>query len=374
MKKILVVLSILGVALGVYVVVKLPKATKRMANIPDSSNKTSKAQPLQSIPAISVFAKNLEVPWAIVFLPGNSLLVTERRGQVRLIDKNGHLSEPLLVLSDVKQVGEGGLHGITIHPNFSENKYIYTYYTYSAKDNKSYNKVVRYKFDNEKFFDAKIIVRDIPGSVFHDGGRIKFGPDGFLYITTGDAQEPSLSQDRNSLAGKILRVNRDGDPAPGNPFGTLIYSYGHRNPQGLSWDERGRLWETEHGAQATDELNLIAAGQNYGWPTIRGDEKRTGMETPIINSGSETWAPAGAAYLEGSIFFGGLKGEALFEYRVKENKLVKYLKGKLGRIRDVVLGPDGMLYIATSNRDGRGVPGSEDDKIFRINPKKLSEL
>ncbi len=345
-----------------------------MANIPDSSNKTSKAQPLQSIPAISVFAKNLEVPWAIVFLPGNSLLVTERRGQVRLIDKNGHLSEPLLVLSDVKQVGEGGLHGITIHPNFSENKYIYTYYTYSAKDNKSYNKVVRYKFDNEKFFDAKIIVRDIPGSVFHDGGRIKFGPDGFLYITTGDAQEPSLSQDRNSLAGKILRVNRDGDPAPGNPFGTLIYSYGHRNPQGLSWDERGRLWETEHGAQATDELNLIAAGQNYGWPTIRGDEKRTGMETPIINSGSETWAPAGAAYLEGSIFFGGLKGEALFEYRVKENKLVKYLKGKLGRIRDVVLGPDGMLYIATSNRDGRGVPGSEDDKIFRINPKKLSEL
>ena len=202
--------------------------------------------------------------------------------------------------------------------------------------------------------EDKIIVDRIPGAPNHDGGRIKFGPDNFLYITTGDAQEPSLAQDRNSLAGKILRVTRDGDPVPDNLFGTRIYSYGHRNPQGITWDNQGRLWETEHGSSATDELNLITPGKNYGWPEIRGDQTRAGMVSPVIQSGSQTWAPGGVAFLNGSIFFAGLRGSALYEYKINEKRLVEHFKNEYGRLRDVVVGPDNMLYVTTSNRDGRG--------------------
>ena len=194
-----------------------------------------------------------------------------------------------------------------------------------------------------------------------------------MYITTGDAQNPSLSQNKNSLAGKLLRVTDEGKPAPNNPFNNLVYSYGHRNPQGITWDEDRRLWEVEHGQSATDEINLIEIGKNYGWPGIRGDQKKQGMENPILHSGSDTWAPSGAGYLDGSIFFAGLRGQTLYEGTIngKGVTLTGHLKGELGRIRDVVVGPDNMLYITTSNRDGRGIPDAEDDKIIRVNPNKL---
>jgi glucose/arabinose dehydrogenase len=186
--------------------------------------------------------------------------------------------------------------------------------------------------------------------------------------------EPSLSQDKTSLAGKILRVTRDGEPAPGNPFGTRIYSYGHRNPQGIVWDDLGRLWATEHGPSARDELNLIEAGANYGWPETTGTDTRVGIRSPIIQSGQSTWAPAGAEYLDNSIFFAGLRGSALYEYDISANELTVHLEDNFGRIRDVVLGPDGFLYVATSNRDGRGIPTAEDDRILKINPLKLGEI
>ena len=325
-------------------------------------------------PRLTTVADNLEVPWALVFLPNRSILFTERAGRVRFIDKTGEINPtPVAVIDDVLAKGEGGLMGIAIHPDFSKNNSVYLYYTYSFNRNETLNRVVRFKFEDNRLSDKTIIVDAIPGAFFHNGGRIKFGPDGFLYITTGDSQNPSLAQNKNSLAGKILRVDEDGKPAKGNPFGDLIYSYGHRNPQGITWDKDNKLWETEHGASTLDELNIIEKGKNYGWPIITGDGRQEGLENSIINSGSDTWAPAGAAFINNSIYFGGLRSQTLYEAVIDGNKVTlrKYLKGELGRIREVIVGPDNLLYITTSNRDGRGIPDTTDDKIVRINPSKL---
>src|SRR3989344_5760077 len=335
-------------------------------------------KPFTSASKISVLASSLEVPWAIGFLPDRTILVTERAGTLRFIDKNGQLApSPVAIIDDVRQIGEGGLLGIAIHPKFQDNQYIYLYYTYSSNGVNTLNRVVRYKFDGTSLGDEKIIVDAIPGAVFHDGGRIKFGPDGFLYITTGDARDPSLSQNRGSLAGKILRVTDDGAVAKGNPFGTFVYSLGHRNPQGITWDDQNNLWETEHGPSGEkglcchDEINLVESGENYGWPEIVGTESRTNLISPILESDNDTWAPSGAAFLNGSIFFAGLRGTALYEYRINDKKLVTHFKGEFGRIREVIVGPDGFLYLTTSNKDGRGTPAKMDDRIIRINPQKL---
>lgn len=335
----------------------------------------------KNAPRLATVASNLEVPWALVFLPASpqggpdkSILFTERVGRVRLIDAMGKLlPDPIATIDDVKQSGEGGLLGIAIHPNFSTNHFVYLYYTYGTNGDETLNRVVRFKFENNTLSNKTIIVDKIPGALFHDGGRIKFGPDGFLYITAGDSQNPSLAQNTKSLAGKILRVTDEGKPAPGNPFKSEVYSYGHRNPQGLAWDENGRLWETEHGASALDEINIIEKGKNYGWPEIAGNQTKKGMETPIINSGSDTWAPSGAAYLKGSIFFGGLRGQALYQAVINGNSVAvkEFLKGEVGRVREVVVGPDNLLYITTNNRDGRGIPDDDDDEIIRVNPQKL---
>lgn len=326
---------------------------------------------------VSIVAANLEIPWGLAFLPDGELLFTQRPGELKMLDRNGNLAT-ITKIEEVKHVGEGGLLGIAVHPDFEKNKYIYLYYTYASNQNNTLNRVARYKLENNKLADEKIIVDVIPGAVNHNGGRIKFGPDNFLYITTGDAQNPSLAQDISSLAGKILRTTDSGKPAPDNPFDNLVYSYGHRNPQGIAWDDKGRLWATEHGRSGIlsglDELNLIKKGSNYGWPIIQGDEQKENMQTPLLHSGVDTWAPAGAATFADSIFFAGLRGQALYQAILKENGppvLKEYLKGELGRIRDIVLGPDKALYITTSNRDGRGYPQKDDDKIIKIIPDNL---
>lgn len=332
----------------------------------------------QEIPAESVIAKNLDVPWAIAFLPDGHMLVTERPGNIVLVTSDGNKQIVGHISADQKKDGEGGLLGIALHPQFTNNHYVYFYYTYKSSGSETLNRVVRMKFENNSFSHGEIIVDKIPGALYHNGGRIKFGLDNYLYITTGDSQVSSLAQDTNSLAGKILRITDLGKPASGNPFNNLVYSYGHRNPQGIAWDNAGNLWATEHGRSnptGFDELNFILPGKNYGWPTIQGDEKKNGMETPKINSGpTTTWAPSGMAIIGNSVFFAGLKGQALYEAVVNGNKvteLKKHFTETYGRLREVVVGPDGMLYITTSNRDGRGTPNTDDDKIIRINPNKL---
>lgn len=335
---------------------------------------TNTAQKNQDEAALSIFAKNLEVPWGIQFLLDGQMLVTERPGRVRLIDKDGNMSPDPAAMISVNAKGEGGLLGITIDPDFSINQNVYLYYTFAENDGKTLNRVVRYRFEQNKLTEEKIIIDNIPGSSLHNGGRIKFGPDGMLYATTGDARNPSLSQSINSLAGKILRVDREGNIPNDNPFKNHVWTYGHRNPQGLAWDRNGNLWATEHGQSNHDEINKIEKGKNYGWPIIQGLEKENGMETPQIESGNDTWAPAGLAFIGDSLFFGGLRGMALFQFVLSEQEIKRYLESKIGRIRDVVAGPDGMLYLTTSNRDGRGVAQNDDDKILRVNPNKLSEL
>lgn len=338
-----------------------------------SVNKSLQTEQLsrENSEAVSVIAEGLDTPWAIAFLPDWSMLVTEKAGRVRLVDQNGKLNQtPVAELSSVKEIGEGGLLGIALHPDFGSNNLVYFYYTYSGSGENTQNRVVAMVYKDKKLTGEKIIVDNIPGATNHNGGRIKFGPDGNLYIGTGDAQEPSRAQDKQSLAGKILRVGDDGQAA--------VFSWGHRNVQGLAWDDTGSLWATEHGRSGIqsglDELNLIEEGKNYGWPEIQGDETRDGMETAKRNSGSTTWAPSGMAYVGSSLFFSGLRGQALYEAVIEDNQVVdfhEHLSGQSGRIREVIVGPDKMLYITTSNRDGRGNPVSNDDKIIKLDLSKL---
>ncbi len=321
--------------------------------------------------AREIVADNLQIPWEVVFLPDRDLLVTERPGTLKRIGKEGRV----YVIEGVRHIGEGGLLGMALHPQFSENRLVYLYLTTNI-GNGLENRVERYRFEGDHLSEKTTIINNIPGAAYHDGGRIAFGPDGHFYITTGDAGSPNLAQDINSLAGKILRLKDDGSIPSDNPFGNAVYSYGHRNSQGLAWDNKGRLWATEHGRSGVlsglDELNLIEKGKNYGWPTIQGNETRIGMESPIVQSGPyETWAPAGIAFWGNSLFFGGLRGESLYEAKIfGGNKVVlkAHFRQEFGRIRAIVLGPDQNLYITTSNTDGRGNPKPNDDKIIRVNP------
>ncbi|MFP4654962.1 MAG: PQQ-dependent sugar dehydrogenase [Methanohalobium sp.] len=309
-------------------------------------------------------------------MPDGSIIFTERPRKIRIVDVDkGLLQEPLLAIDEVVHRGEGGLLGITLHPDYSSNHWVYVYYTYQNGGG-LVNKVVRFEKNNYGLVNRTTIIDNIPSGFIHNGGRIKFGPDEYLYITTGDSANSNLAQKQGSLAGKILRLEDDGTIPENNPFpDSPVYSLGHRNPQGLAWDDQNRLWSTEHGSSATDELNLIKPGNNYGWPEIRGDDTATGLETPVIHSGNQTWAPSGAAYLNGSIYYSGLRSQSLYEAEIEEDnsiELKRHIERNFGRLRGVAVGPDNFLYIFTSNRDGRGVPAEMDDQIIRINPERLS--
>ena len=319
--------------------------------------------------APQILETKLDTIWEIEISDRGDIYYTERAGRLNvIIQEDGYQTYRV---PGVFETAEGGLLGLALHPKFKENGWIYLYITTMTDTENLINKVVRYEVDNGSLKERRVIVDEIPGADRHNGGRIKFGPDGLLYITTGDALNPEGSQDKNILSGKILRVRDDGTIPSDNPFANEVYSYGLRNSEGIAWDGEGRLWATDHGEQANDEVNLIKKGKNYGWPVITGDNSKAGLVNPSLISGtSNTWAPAGLAYHENMLYFGALRGKAIIIAKIEGSRLTdvhEEYKNVFGRIRAVFFNHS-QLYIGTSNRDGRGDPSNLDDRIMIIKP------
>jgi glucose/arabinose dehydrogenase len=328
---------------------------------------------------VETMLTGLEVPWSLTFAPDGRLFVTERPGRVRIATVGGG-SELALTLDGVFTQGEAGLLGLALDPAFSQNRLVYLYYSATVSGG-AVNRIVRYREVNSRLAERVVLLDNIPAATIHDGGRLRFGPDGMLYATAGDAAIPIFSQDVASLGGKILRLNRDGTSPPDNRFSSLVYTYGHRNPQGLDWHPTsGDLWAVEHGATGNDEVNAIRAGLNFGWPTIEGAETIPGMEPPATFY-NPAIAPSGASFYRGprfpqfagNLFVATLRGTHLLRLTVdpaarRVTAQERLLEGTYGRIRDVIPGPDGNLYFCTNNRDGRGSPAADDDRVLRLVP------
>jgi glucose/arabinose dehydrogenase len=322
---------------------------------------------------VSTLATDLEVPWSFAFLPNGDALVTERdSGRLLRVRPSGVVRETQILPE--RGSGEGGLLGVAVSLAYEQDRYVYAYYTTEVD-----NRVVRFRLGEE----PEPILTGIPVNTYHDGGRIKFGPDGMLYVTTGDAGDTANSQDRSSLGGKILRISPDGSVPEDNPFpNSPVYSYGHRNVEGLAWDADGQLFASEFGQNRWDEVNRILAGENYGWPAVEGEGgEDQGYIDPITVWPTSEASPSGAEIMvdgsipqwEGDLFVAALRGERLWRLEVNGRGEVvdreKLLDGEAGRIRDVAQAPDGSLWVSTSNLDSYGSPVSEqDDRILRLAP------
>ena len=334
-----------------------------MAGAPDLPHATSDPQDVLT---------DLDTPWGLDFLPTGAVLVTSRNtGQVLLLSDTG-LAPLTGPGADELAVGtfggEGGLLGIAVSPDFEADRAVYLYRT--APDG---NQVVRAELDSlaATLGPLEAVVAGIPAAGNHNGGRIAFGPDGMLYVATGDASDRGLSQDPDSLAGKILRVTPDGEPAPGNPTDGPVWSLGHRNVQGLGWDDAGLMYASEFGQNTFDELNSIVPGGNYGWPEVEGQSTVEGFINPIAQWAPADASPSGLTVADDAVYIAALRGERLLVVRLFADGPVEVsqsLVGELGRLRDVVLGPDGALWILTHNTDGRGTPRPGDDRLFRMLP------
>jgi glucose/arabinose dehydrogenase len=326
-----------------------------------------------ALPAVSpaavgtprLIASGLNVPWGVAFLPDGDALVAERAtGRIKRIDAGGGTPRTVMRIPRVAtNFGEGGLLGIAVSPGYASDRFVYAYYT-SSRD----NRVVRFRLGGR----IRTVLTGIRRAGNHNGGRLVFGPDGNLYIGTGDAGDRASAQNRGSLNGKILRITRTGGIPRGNPFGdSPVWSYGHRNVQGIAFDGAGRLWATEFGESFRDEVNLIRKGRNYGWPSVEGTGDTQGgrFRNPVLTWPVAQASPSGAAIIGSTLYVGALRGERLWQIPLSGTSAGSpqgVFEGRYGRIRTVVRAPDGSLWMTTSNRDGYGNPRSGDDRIFSV--------
>ncbi|MFF4900727.1 PQQ-dependent sugar dehydrogenase [Streptomyces sp. NPDC001068] len=351
-----------------------PWAVSTPASASPSAGRTEPVAPAKgSVTVVRTVAGGLKSPWGLAPLPdGAGLLVSDRDdGTISRVDEKTGKKTELGTVSGVSAAGEGGLLGIALSPGFASDHMIYAYFT-SASD----NRVVRMLWDEAKPAGEQLgapdtIFKGIPKGFIHNGGRIAFGPDGMLYAGTGESGQRGLAQDRDSLGGKILRLTPEGDPAPGNPFpGSPVYTYGHRNVQGLAWDDRQRLFASEFGQDTWDELNAVKPGGDYGWPDAEGRSSDAKYVNPIAQWHTDDASPSGIAYVDGVIWMAGLKGRRLWRIPLKGTEAgaapQAFLQGRYGRLRTVVAAGGDKVWLVTSNTDGRGAPKPGDDRILEL--------
>lgn len=342
-----------------------PRASASAA--PGGPTRSSSVDSSRAPRVIGTVARGLAVPWGIGFLPDGSALVTERdTGRVLQVAGTQVTEVGRIGETDV-QGGESGLLGLAVSPSYAEDRTVFVYAS-TERD----NRVLRMTFDHGRLGPPTPILTGIPTGFRHDGGRLAFGPDGYLYVSTGETGEGDLAQRRDSLAGKILRITPQGRPAPGNPDpDSPVWTLGHRNVQGLAFDDGGRLWASEFGDHTWDELNLIEKGANYGWPEVEGRGTQPQFRNPQIVWPTDEASPSGLAYLDGHLWLASLRGERLWRIDVhgaRASRPADFFVGTYGRMRTVVVAPDGNLWVTTSNRDGRGNPAATDDRILLVRP------
>jgi len=323
----------------------------------------------RAVRVVDTVATGLEAPWGLGFLPDGRAVVTERdTREVLLVDPDGGRPETAGIVEEAVPEGEGGLLGVAVSPDFDRDRMLYFYATRTSD-----NAVLRAPLGrDDRLGSFETVLDGIPKGFIHNGGRLRFGPDGMLYVSTGEVGDGGLSQDRSSLGGKILRITPGGKPAPGNPDpGSPVWTWGHRNVQGLTFDDDGRLWASEFGQSTYDELNLIRKGRNYGWPEVEGRADSGDFVNPLVVWGTSQASPSGVAFTEDHVWLAALAGTRLWRVTVDGERAsdpTPFLVGDHGRLRAVEVAPDGMLWVTTSNRDGRGVPAEQDDRILVVRP------
>lgn len=341
----------------------------------DGSSGAATPDPGDGPSVVATVATGLAVPWGLDFLPGGRAVVTERDTARVLVltpsrgDAEAEVTEVGRIPETAPQ-GEAGLLGVAVSPDFEDDRFLY-FYVCTAED----NRVVRATLDEKGTLGTtEPVLTGIPGGAIHDGGRLEFGPDGHLYVSTGETGDDQLAREREGYAGKILRITTEGEPAPGNPFDDEVWSWGHRNVQGLAFDDGGRLWASEFGASSFDELNLIEAGDDYGWPTVEGTGGEPDFHDPALTWPTEEASPSGLAFLDGDLWMAALRGGRLWRIPVSADgtegvgEPTAHFTGEYGRLRTVAVAPDGRLWLTTSNLDGRGDPAAEDDRILAVAP------
>ncbi len=344
-----------------------PTATSTSASASESTEQspTPEDTAVLSAKVAGVVTGGLAVPWALAFLPDGSALVSERdTARIKRVSPDGDI-RTVGTVDGVRPSGEGGLLGIALSPSYESDQLLFAYFTAGNE-----NRIARMTYDGKGLAGQRTIFDGIPAGGIHNGGRIAFGPDGMLYVGTGEAGQRDPAQDRDNLGGKILRITADGKPAPDNPFqGSPVYSLGHRNVQGLAWDARGQLWAAEFGQNTWDELNVINAGGNYGWPEVEGRASDSRFTNPARQWHTDAASPSGIAIAGNAVYMAGLRGARLWQIPIPGGKAgtpKALLTGRYGRLRAVNVAPDGSLWVTTSNRDGRGSVRQGDDRIIRL--------